>query len=297
MIDLDLLRHFLSLARHQNLPDASEELHLTPSALSKSLKRLEQQLQTTLFDRQGRQLRLNADGQRLVDRAAALLAQAGQVEAEFLGRRGAFRCRLAGPALLQLNWGRRLAAALTRRYPGAQIAFGNEEEEEALAALGRGEADLALVTQAGAAALDPRWATVEVGRTRFEVAAGTDHPLLAGKTGPQPVPLATVLGHDFVVPARPAFRALAGGTATDGWRDDLAPRQVRYRSDDFLLVDGLVRTGAALAYLPDYVLPELGLQRIDVPDYPHRQEVTVMLVYRPLDASGWLQHAVDALRP
>ena len=74
MIDLDLLRHFLSLARHQNLPGASEELHLTPSALSKSLKRLEQQLQTTLFDRQGRQLRLNADGQRLVDRAAALLA-------------------------------------------------------------------------------------------------------------------------------------------------------------------------------------------------------------------------------
>jgi len=95
--DLATLRQFLALARHQNLAAAAWELHLSPSALSKGLKRLELALQTTLFDRQGRNLRLNADGARLLDRAAALVVNADQLRSEFLGTRGSFHCRIAGP--------------------------------------------------------------------------------------------------------------------------------------------------------------------------------------------------------
>jgi DNA-binding transcriptional LysR family regulator len=290
-LDLATLRQFVALARHQNLADAAWELHLSPSALSKGLKRLEQSLQTTLFDRQGRTLRLNADGRRLLDRAAALVASAEQLRSEFLGARGGFRCRLAGPALLQLNWGRRIAQLLAARYPAAQLAFGNEKEDEALAALARGEADLALVTTAALGALDPRQRSQAIGSMRFELAIGGGHPLLAqGRAG-----LDEVLHHPFVVPTQPAFRGLQGGPATDGWRDDLLPRCIRYRSDDLLLVDGLVRAGMALAYLPDYVLAELQLMRLELEGLSFSCVQQVHLVYRPSEASGWVNYLVAAL--
>jgi len=295
--DLATLRQFLSLARHQNLADAAWELHLSPSALSKGLKRLEQALQTTLFDRQGRNLRLNADGARLLDRAAALMASADQMRSEFLGTRGSFHCRIAGPALLQLNWGRRMASLIGERFPGAQVAFGNEKEDEALAALGRGEADLALVTTAALGALDPRHSALIIGQTRCEVAIGTGHPLAlaAPADGPRAT-VAEVLQYPFVVPTQPPFRGLQGGPATDGWRDDRQPRLIRYRSDDLLLVDGLVRAGLALAYLPDYALAELQLLRLDLSDNPFSCTQQVVLVYRPSSASGWLNYVVEAMR-
>jgi DNA-binding transcriptional LysR family regulator len=293
--DLATLRQFLALARHQNLSDAASELHLSPSALSKGLKRLELALQTTLFDRQGRNLRLNADGARLLDRAAALMASADQMRSEFLGTRGSFHCRISGPALLQLNWGRRIASLIGERFPGAQVAFGNEKEDEALSALARGEADLALVTTAALGALDPRHIALNIGLTRFEVAVGANHPLTLAGNGPRAT-VTEVLKYPFVVPTQPPFRGLQGGPATDGWRDDQQPRIIRYRSDDLLLVDGLVRAGLALAYLPDYALAELQLLRLDLTDNPFSCTQQVVLVYRPSTASGWLNYVVEAMK-
>lgn len=294
MFDLQTLTHFLAIARYQNLAAAAEELHLTPSALSKSLKRLEQALQTQLFDRDGRQLKLNADGERLAVRSAALVAQATQVESEFLGSRHAFRCRFAGPALLHLNWGRQLARRLVARYPLALLAFGNEREDDAIARVLHGDADLALVTEAVRAQIDRRLAVREIDVIEFAIAIGAGHPLAgaAGATAWQ-APLADVLRHDFVVPLQPPFSGLVQHGTTDGWRDDLLPRRIRYRSDDMLMVDGLVRPGLALAYLPDYLIDELSLRRLHVPDCDYQLRQKVLLVHQPATASGWLNYLLQ----
>jgi DNA-binding transcriptional LysR family regulator len=299
-LELGLLRLFSQLAEHEHLPSAAAALHLTPSAVSKGLRRLEAALQTPLFDRRGRQLLLNAAGARLRERAAPLLAQADQLTAEFLGERGAFRCRVAGPAMLQLKWGRRVAAALGARFPSAQVSFGSEPEEQALAALGRGEADLALVSRGALpapAARDTRLAALDVGMTRYQVAIGDSHPLARRRRGRLRVSVKEVLRHDFVAASRPPFRGLAGGPATDGWRDDVLPRRVRYRSDDLVMVDGLVRAGLALAYLPDFAVAELGLSRLEVLDCPYRCEQHIVMVYRPSDAAGWMSTIVAVLTP
>lgn len=290
MMNLELLRVFVCLARHQNLPAAARELHVTASAVSKALQRLEESLQTTLFDREGRRLVLNGEGERLQTQAAPLLALAEQVRSEFLADRGAFRCRVAGPALLSLKWGREIARALSARYPHAQVGFGSETEDSAVAAVARGDADLALVTRDAAERMETGLAALDVGVTRFQVAIGATHPLARQhrKKNGLRASVASVLAHDFVCPTRPPFRALSVGPATDGWRDDVFPRRVRYRSDDLLLVDGLVRAGIALAYLPDYVLPELGLDRLEVHDCTYRCEQRIVLVHRPTRASGWM---------
>ena len=51
MFELRHLRHALGLAEHRNFARAAEALHISQSALSRSIQSLEESLEVTLFDR------------------------------------------------------------------------------------------------------------------------------------------------------------------------------------------------------------------------------------------------------
>lgn len=59
---LPYLAHFLEIARTESLSKASVSLHLTQSALSKSLDKLEKAVGMPLFERKRGSVRLNSDG-------------------------------------------------------------------------------------------------------------------------------------------------------------------------------------------------------------------------------------------
>ena len=50
-IDLELYRIFYTVAKHNHMTRASEELHISQPAISQSIKKLEEQLDGTLFIR------------------------------------------------------------------------------------------------------------------------------------------------------------------------------------------------------------------------------------------------------
>jgi LysR family glycine cleavage system transcriptional activator len=64
-LSLDLLKGFEAAARHMSFTRAAQELFLTQSAVSREIKRLEEQLGQRLFDRANRGLRLTDAGQAL----------------------------------------------------------------------------------------------------------------------------------------------------------------------------------------------------------------------------------------
>lgn len=66
---------FRAVAEQPHLPTASRALGVTPSALSRSVRLLEEALGRPLFDRVGRGLRLNADGEQLLDAVRAAMRQ------------------------------------------------------------------------------------------------------------------------------------------------------------------------------------------------------------------------------
>lgn len=75
-LSLDLLRGFQAAARHLSFTRAAQELCVTPSAISREIRTLEQQLGTTLFSRVNRALQLTLAGQELfraVDEALGLI--------------------------------------------------------------------------------------------------------------------------------------------------------------------------------------------------------------------------------
>jgi DNA-binding transcriptional LysR family regulator len=73
-LDLRLLRHFVAVAEELHFTRAAARLYLSEQALSRDIRRLEEQLGLTLFTRTTRRVALTADGQRLLVRARELLA-------------------------------------------------------------------------------------------------------------------------------------------------------------------------------------------------------------------------------
>lgn len=71
-MDIDQLRYFTVIAKHQNLSKAQEELYVAQPALSTSLSRLERQLGVALFDRYKGRLYLNRYGKIFLEYAAQI---------------------------------------------------------------------------------------------------------------------------------------------------------------------------------------------------------------------------------
>ncbi len=76
MEDLRLIKSFVTVvASGNNFSAAARELSLTPAAVSKNIKRLEEQLAVRLLYRSTRALKLTPEGQLIHERYAAALAQ------------------------------------------------------------------------------------------------------------------------------------------------------------------------------------------------------------------------------
>lgn len=307
------LRIFISVARSPSLAAAALESHLTPSAVSKALKRLEENVGMSLFDRSAKALVLNQSGTLLLARAQTLLALADQARADLQGGRAAIECRIGGPAVLLWRHGRALGDAL-QGWPQASLRMQAMFEDEALASLARGELNAAIVTQE---AIEGRgehwsedWAVTPLGSVVQHLVGGKRHPLVqqlataGGKrrtsaaAAPGAVLNATseqVLAHDFACPPRSMFCGVQRGARSDGWRDDQLPRKIRYWTDDIHLLLGFVKSGAALAYLPDFALEDGELVRIHVTDCAYQCVEQVALVWNRAHAAGWLHQLAKAL--
>jgi DNA-binding transcriptional LysR family regulator len=82
-LDLTALRAFATVAEVGGVTRAAGLLHLTQSAVSMQLKRLEEALGRALFDRAGRGLVLTADGEQLLGYARRMLALNDEVWSRF----------------------------------------------------------------------------------------------------------------------------------------------------------------------------------------------------------------------
>jgi DNA-binding transcriptional LysR family regulator len=294
------LTAFCTVARSDSLNQASGELHQTPSALSKALRRLEAQLGTPLFERANKQLKLNRSGRLLLPRALQLLQFAEQTRSEIAGTDALVHARIAGPAMLLWGYAGLFAELLTTRFADSSLIQAAKFEDEALAALANGEVDFALVTQAVVATpgknWQSHWRADLLGSVRMQLCAGPTHPLVVlSAADVSAVSSAELLRHDFVCPQHSLICGVTRAGHSDGWRNHDLPRRIRYWVDDLVLLLALVKSGAALAYLPEFALKtETQLHRIEVSDCPYVCEELVYLVHAPSRALGWQQQMVAA---
>ena len=94
-MELRHLRHFLALSELGNFRMASERVHLTQQAVSKSIAQLEDRIGARLFERDGRGVHLTPVGELLLPHARAISAELKHFDDEFDAFCGARSGRLA----------------------------------------------------------------------------------------------------------------------------------------------------------------------------------------------------------
>lgn len=81
-MDLKKLKHAIALAEERNFTKAAERVHITQSALSRSIQMLEAELDIRLFDRDLSSVALTPIGEEFIGRARELLLHARTVRRE-----------------------------------------------------------------------------------------------------------------------------------------------------------------------------------------------------------------------
>ena len=79
-MNLRKLEIFVRVAQLRNFSRAAEELHLAQSAVSISVRKLEESLGTSLFDRSGNGVQLTAEGRNLLGKAQSILRDVDELE-------------------------------------------------------------------------------------------------------------------------------------------------------------------------------------------------------------------------
>jgi LysR family glycine cleavage system transcriptional activator len=133
---------FAAAARHQNFAHAAEELHLTASAVSHHVRRLEATLGVVLFQRHARGVALTAEGRALADAAGNALADLDAVVGTLRsGARTVTHLRITTLHSLTYCWLMPRLSRFTAAHPNVRVHI---ETNMALARFDEGGPDLGI---------------------------------------------------------------------------------------------------------------------------------------------------------
>jgi DNA-binding transcriptional LysR family regulator len=244
-MELRHLEHFVAVAEEQSFTKAARRLQLVQSALSVSIRTLERELGTSLFERTTREVKLTDAGRLLLPEARRTLDAAASAQAAVLGAQEGLRgtLRLGMMQLIRIVDVGALIAQFHRERPLVDI--------RPRAAPG---GSAALISDVRHGLLD----------AAFVAVSGTEQPGLTATTlGSEPVLLACLPDHRLARRASVSVSELADEPFVDftqGWgtrtiADQLFARAGIERSigievSDASIQAALVRAGLGLAILP-----------------------------------------------
>ncbi|MFB6717360.1 LysR family transcriptional regulator [Streptomyces sp. NPDC056178] len=147
MLNLERLRTLDALARHGSVSGAAEGLHVTTSAVSQQMSKLEREVGQQLLAKNGRGVRLTDAGRLLADHAARILSQVELAQADIEAQRGEVvgEIRLSAFPTAARGLFPAALAALHADHPELRVFTRELEPEDGIRAVIRGDIDLAVV--------------------------------------------------------------------------------------------------------------------------------------------------------
>jgi DNA-binding transcriptional LysR family regulator len=145
-LDVTLLRTFVAVADHTSMTAAGNALHLTQSAVSQQIARLED-LSGELFIRDRRTLRLTSNGERFLGKARRLIALNDELWADMAEGPINGLVRLGAPYDLVGTWLPPILKTFSDAHPKVEIKLVCLASPELLTAMTNGAIDLALIEE------------------------------------------------------------------------------------------------------------------------------------------------------
>jgi len=274
--DLDLLRSFAAVREAGGFTAAARRLNSTQSTVSMQIRRLEQQVGATLFQRLGRSVQATPDGERLAVYATRLLALNDQAWSEMTSAELSGRVRLGIPDDFAFYLPE-VIRAFREQYPAVDLQVTCDLSVALMNRLAADRLDLAIVTR------HPRTPGGHLLRREPLVwVAAPDHQ----PDRQDPLPL-SLFPRDICVFRERALEALS--EAGRNW-------QVVYTSMSLTGQQAIVGAGLAVtALIPSMISPQLRQlgEEAGLPDLPNVEIALHRRPGRPTEAVRRLSEMVE----
>jgi DNA-binding transcriptional LysR family regulator len=219
---LEQLRVFVAVAERGHLTKASQALSLTPSAVSASIRGLEERYGAPLFDRVGRGIVLSDAGRSFLPQAKATLASAQATETMLAdlgsGQRGMLH--LQASQTIASYWLPPFLARFHERFPLVELCLTLGNTQTVAMAVVEGEAEIGFVEDR---IDDPVLSSTVLCEDRFVVVMAPNHPWADGR----PLAPAALLNGKWIMReqgsgTRSAFAEMLMALGVDSARLDIA---------------------------------------------------------------------------
>ncbi|MFZ4841817.1 MULTISPECIES: LysR family transcriptional regulator [Mycetocola] len=245
-MDLRQLEHLVALADERHFTRAAEASGISQSGLSSSIRNLEQELGTPLFDRTSRRVEPTEAGLALIPHARLMLEQAARARDAVIqtSHQVSGSLRIGAEQCLGFV---DIAAVLDRfhrRYPLVETEFVQAGSHELVGKVRSGAVDVAFVAANRHLGALPR---MVIGQETFVVLHAASHPLAA------------IASPDWDDLARMEFVDFAPTWGVRTLNDELLEahgvnRRVRCTVTDVHTLLELVGTGMGIAIVPEHVI-------------------------------------------
>lgn len=175
-IDIDGVQAFVLVAERGGFHKAAAELHLSQTALSRRVQKLERYLGLRLLDRTTRSVALTRVGREFLPRAARLVADlAGSLERlKDMSRAGSGEVIVACIPSMTYQQLPQVIRGYAERHPGNRVRLLDRSSAEVIDAVRTGEAEIGIGLKLGPT---PDLDEATVGKDPFVLYCRADHPL------------------------------------------------------------------------------------------------------------------------
>jgi DNA-binding transcriptional LysR family regulator len=240
------LHYFQTVARLEHMTKAAEQLQIAQPSLSKTIARLEEDLGVPLFDRNGRQIRLNPFGQAFLTRVerAFMELNEGRRELQDLAglHEGTITLAVTIPRILP-----DLLGSFLTQYPNVRLRQLIESTSSMRHRLENGEIDLC-ISSIPIEGRDIEWKPLIT--EEIFLLAPPGHRL----AGRDAIPLEEVKDEPFIsMNEGYGFRNLTDGFCREaGFTPNIA-----FEGDEPNMIGSLVRKGLGVAFVPALSISDL----------------------------------------
>lgn len=248
MIDIRLLRYFVTVANEGNFNRAAERLHMAQPPLSRAIHQLESQVGTLLLDRTSRPVRLTGVGRLLYDQALQILMRIDDVEAMVKAAATSQRRRLVIGFVASTIYARlpELIREFRKAARNVEVVLVESSTLEQIAALKDGRIDVGF----GRIRFeDPAVRRIILRHEKLIAAFPADHPL-AGDEGP--ISLRDLSEEPQIIYPR-APRPSYADQVISLFRDHAIEPRIIHEARELQIAIGLVAAEEGVAVVPESV--------------------------------------------
>ena len=265
MFEIYQLEQLLAFAEYGTLSGAAERLHVSQPALSRSMQRLETELQVPLFDRQKNKIEFNENGRMAADCARQVMDKCQDMISRLQAFDRSQRTILVGSCAPAPLW--EIPPVLSDLYPDRTISSEMRENDMLLQGLRDDVYQLIILPYA---VEEPGITCVKYGEEHLYFSLPPAHPL----SGSKGLYMRDLNGETMLLRNRLGF-----------WRDvtDQKMPDTRFLEQEDVAFNELVKSSALPSFTTDVAFHREGnpVNRVNIPILDEEANVTYYCLYKP----------------